>query len=98
MLFGQFAISAVAVTDGKRLICMRVRNHDSEQPPSLYWSNKAGSTLNSQYPDHPNGQGSENSLKQTSSHGRHVVVASEPTTCKADKWNLIEKKYDGNHE
>ena len=48
-------------------------------------------TLNSKYPDHPNGEKNENALKESSEHGRHVVVASEPTTYKADEWNLIEK-------
>ena len=32
----------VAVTDGKQLVAYRFRNHGTEQPPSLYWSNQAG--------------------------------------------------------
>ena len=60
----------MAVTDGRKLVCMRVRNHGSEEPPSLYWSNSAGVTLNSKYPDHPNGEKNENPLKESSEHGR----------------------------
>lgn len=40
----------VAVTDGKRLVAMRCRNHAVEQPPSLYYSTTAGVTLNRKYP------------------------------------------------
>src|SRR5437764_945672 len=43
----------VACTDGQQLVAFRVRNHQAEQPPSLYWSNTAGVTLNRKYPDHP---------------------------------------------
>ena len=30
-------------------------------------------------------------IQSTNNLGRHVVVASEPTTYKAEEWNLIEK-------
>lgn len=32
----------VCCSDGERLIAFRYRNHGVEQPPSLYWSTKAG--------------------------------------------------------
>ncbi|KAI9740114.1 MAG: hypothetical protein M1818_004865 [Claussenomyces sp. TS43310] len=45
----------ICVTDGTQLVVMRSRNHATEQPPSLYYSEKAGVTLNRKYPDHPDG-------------------------------------------
>ena len=41
----------LAATDGRQLVAFRVRNHATEQPPSLYYSTKAGVTLNRKYPD-----------------------------------------------
>ena len=41
----------LATTDGSQLVCARFRNHATEQPPSLYYSTKAGVTLNRKYPD-----------------------------------------------
>ena len=41
----------LAATDGSQLVAFRVRNHASEQPPSLYYSTTAGVTLNRKYPD-----------------------------------------------
>lgn len=41
----------LAATDGSQLVAFRVRNHAVEQPPSLYYSTKAGATLNRKYPD-----------------------------------------------
>lgn len=32
----------VAVTDGEKMVALRFRNHEVEQPPSLYWSTTAG--------------------------------------------------------
>lgn len=32
----------VAVTDGEKMVTLRFRNHEVEQPPSLYWSTTAG--------------------------------------------------------
>lgn len=95
----------VCVTDGKQLVAMRFRNHATEQPPSLYYSTTAGVTLNSKFPDHPDGVncpagpakdgGSEGknprAQKGVSEHGKHVIVASEPTTYKSKDWTLIAK-------
>lgn len=89
----------VATSDGERLVCIRVRNHAIEQPPSLYWSTTAGTTLNSKFPDHPDGLTNSNAVKGAEEHGEHIIVASEPSTYKAAEWNLIEKNhcllYDG---
>lgn len=41
----------IAATDGSQLVAFRFRNHAVEQPPSLYYSTKAGITLNRKYPD-----------------------------------------------
>jgi len=41
----------IATTDGQQLVAFRFRNHAVEQPPSLYYSTKAGVTLNRKYPD-----------------------------------------------
>ena len=32
----------IAVTDGEEMVAIRFRNHQVEQPPSLYWSTTAG--------------------------------------------------------
>lgn len=32
----------ICCSDGERMIAFRFRNHEREQPPSLYWSNSAG--------------------------------------------------------
>jgi glutamine amidotransferase len=81
----------VACTDGEQMIAFRVRNHLTEQPPSLYWSSTAGVTLNRKYPDHPNGEENPNACKRPEEHGTHMIVASEPTTYKKKEWNLIPK-------
>jgi glutamine amidotransferase len=41
----------LCATDGSQIVAFRFRNHDIEQPPSLYYSTKAGVTLNRKYPD-----------------------------------------------
>ncbi|MCJ1272306.1 hypothetical protein MMC21_000092 [Puttea exsequens] len=41
----------LAATDGSQLVAFRFRNHATEQPPSLYYSTKAGVTLNRKYPN-----------------------------------------------
>jgi len=85
----------VAVTDGTKLVAFRLRNDKTEQPPSLYWSNKAGATLNRKYVGHPDHEvsekdGNKGRLK-AEKHGKHVCVCSEPTTFDAKEWNFIPK-------
>jgi len=93
----------VCCTDGTQMVAVRLRNHAVEQPPSLYWSTQAGTTLNRKYPDLPSGGANPNASRKASDHGKHVIVASEPTTYKVDEWALIEKNHalvvdaDGNH-
>ena len=86
-------INKVAVCDGERLIAFRVRNHAVEQPPSLYYSTVAGTTLNSKYPDHPDGLKNDRAWKQPGEHGKHCIVASEPSTYKSEDWTLIDKNH-----
>ena len=85
----------VCCTDGTQLIACRVRNHAIENPPSLYYSTTAGVTLNRKYADHPDA-GKDNPhtpTKEASEHGKHVIVASEPTTYKIEEWKVIEKNH-----
>ncbi|KAL6250208.1 hypothetical protein RBB50_002509 [Rhinocladiella similis] len=83
----------VCCTDGQKLLAVRLRNHATEQPPSLYYSTKAGITLNRKYPDSAGGEQNPNASKKAAEHGKHVIVASEPTTYKAGEWALIEKNH-----
>jgi len=118
----------LCTTDGTQLLAFRFRNssQDLEQPPSLYYSTKAGPTLNRKYQGHPDrvsdsstvrpenhdasaaarqqeemirhwskatanrGQASEGT-RHGSEHGKHVIVASEPTTFDQNEWELIGK-------
>jgi glutamine amidotransferase len=81
-----------ATTDGKRMVAIRFRNHVTEQPPSLYWSEFAGRTLNTKYPGNPDAANVKNkeATKNTSDRiGKHTIVASEPTTYDESEWHLI---------
>ncbi|KAH9880368.1 hypothetical protein IAQ61_000659 [Plenodomus lingam] len=79
-------------TDGIQLIALRFRNHASQQPPSLYWSESAGRTLNTKFPGHPDGahvRNEEAVMGAEEKMGRHTIVASEPTTYEEKEWHLI---------
>ena len=58
-----------------------------------YYSTNAGTTLNRKYPDNPDGTHSTNrfSGKAVEDHGKHIIIASEPSTYKADDWQLIPR-------
>ena len=82
-----------AVTDGSQVLAARYSSMDNYEPPSLYYSTKAGPTLNRKYPDHPDGKIVEKPAKaSTEEHRKHVIVASEPNTYKSDDWHLIPPK------
>ncbi|KAK5111439.1 hypothetical protein LTR62_004891 [Meristemomyces frigidus] len=83
----------LCATDGTKLIAYRFRNHGTEQPPSLYYSTKAGTTLNRKYPDRPDGKDVEGRYQglDVEQHGEHLIVASEPSTYKEEDWHLIGK-------
>jgi glutamine amidotransferase len=78
-------------TDGTKLLAIRFRNHASQQPPSLYWSELAGRTLNMKYPGNPDSKDVKNmeTNSEVGEMGKHTIVASEPTTYDEKEWHLI---------
>jgi glutamine amidotransferase len=83
----------LCASDGIKLVAIRCRNHATSQPPSLYYSSKAGTTLNRKFHRSVDGRklpGMEESRKPAV-HGTHLIVASEPSTYEADEWELIGK-------
>ena len=86
----------LCATDGVRLVAYRFRNHATSQPPSLYYSTKAGTTLNRKYPDRSDGievPGVTDTGKPEGDHGKHLIVASEPSTYRMQDWELIPKNH-----
>ncbi|KAF7192944.1 putative glutamine amidotransferase DUG3 [Pseudocercospora fuligena] len=83
----------LCATDGIKLVAYRFRNHRTSQPPSLYYSTKAGVTLNRKYPD--NADGIQHPKREIGipeeKHGEHLIVASEPSTYKEADWELIPR-------
>jgi glutamine amidotransferase len=77
-------------TDGTKLLAIRFRNHLTQQPPSLYWSEFAGRTLNTKYPGNPDVK-NEQAVLEGERIGKHTIVASEPTTYDEGEWHLIGK-------
>ncbi|ERF72980.1 hypothetical protein EPUS_05061 [Endocarpon pusillum Z07020] len=81
-------------TDGSKLIAIRFRNHVTQQPPSLYWSEFAGRTLNQKFPGNPDAPQKVNEEATKSDKdriGKHTIVASEPTTYDEAEWHLISR-------
>ncbi|KAF1832275.1 N-terminal nucleophile aminohydrolase [Decorospora gaudefroyi] len=80
-------------TDGTKLLAIRFRNHATQQPPSLYWSELAGRTLNTKYPGNPDSKDIENleASFEAEKMGKHTIVASEPTTYDKKEWHLINR-------
>ena len=79
-----------AVTDGSQVLAVRYSSMGNCDPPSLYYSTKAGPTLNRKYPDHPDGKVPKKPPKlDTKGHGKHVIIASEPNTYKGEDWHLV---------
>lgn len=81
----------LCATDGRKFVACRFRNHVSEQPASLYWSDSAGTTLNRKVPGDVGGD--RGNLYGPSRIGRHVIVSSEPTTKVDREWTLIAKNH-----
>lgn len=80
------------ITDGSKLLAIRFRNHATQQPPSLYWSEFAGRTLNQKFPGNPDAPDKVNDEATKSDKdriGKHTIVASEPTTYEEADWHLI---------
>ena len=81
-------------TDGKKMVAIRFRNHATQQPPSLYWSEFAGKALNQKFQGHPDGADIVNEsavLGKDAKIGKHTIIASEPTTYDDAEWHLIGK-------
>ena len=79
-------------TDGKKMVAIRFRNHATQQPPSLYWSEFAGKTLNHKYPGSPDAPDQSNDSATMGTEdkiGKHTIIASEPTTYDDAEWHLI---------
>lgn len=86
----------LCATDGISLVAYRFRNHKTSQPPSLYYSTKAGTTLNRKYPGHPDHPNDTHVPDREigipeEKHGRHLIIASEPSTYKESDWEVIGK-------
>lgn len=82
----------LCTTDGNRMVAVRFRNHAKEEPPSLYWSEFAGRTLNGKYPGHPDSGElvNEEAIWGADDRiGKHTIIASEPTTFDKKEWHLI---------
>jgi len=78
------------VTDSCQLLAVRFSSMDKFEPPSLYYSTVAGSTLNRKFPDHPDGKEvRKKAVRATHEHGKHAIVASEPNTYKTEDWHLV---------
>ena len=87
------------------MVAMRVRNHVTEEPPSLYYSTVAGVSLNHKYPgtasgeENPDWSEDADWTKNPDDYPPHVIVASEPSTRVAEApkvedtgpWKLIAK-------
>lgn len=83
----------LCATDGEQLVATRFRNHPTEQPASLYWSDTAGIVLDRRYPGHPNTEKLPDTTTSSSGHehAAHLIIASEPSTKQPKLWNLIPK-------
>jgi glutamine amidotransferase len=83
-------------TDGTKMLAIRFRNHASQQPPSLYWSEFAGRTLNTKYPGNPDSKDggsadADTEVGEAGTMGKHTIIASEPTTYDEKEWHLINR-------
>ena len=76
-------------TDGEKMVACRFRNSATQQPPSLYWSEFAGRTLNRKYPGDPDGLRENEDATNGERIGKHTIIASEPTTYDEAEWHLI---------
>lgn len=76
---------------GSSLVALRYASPADREAPSLYYSTKAGPTLNRKFKGHPDKAGQEGTGKDKHEHGKHVIIASEPITMDAGDWELIKK-------
>ncbi|KAK8846802.1 hypothetical protein IAR55_005890 [Kwoniella newhampshirensis] len=84
------------VSSGSSLVAIRYASPAGKEPPSLYYSTTAGAVLNRKYKGHPDegkpgfNVSEEEGDREKEDHRKHVIVASEPSTLKADEWELID--------
>ncbi len=83
-------------TDGTSLIATRYTSPLPREPPSLYFSTTAGAKMNRKFEGHPDAghpalsaETAQGGAIPAQEHGRHVIVASEPSTYDAGDWTLI---------
>ncbi|KAF1991347.1 N-terminal nucleophile aminohydrolase [Aulographum hederae CBS 113979] len=81
----------LCATDGRRMVTCRFRNHATQQPPSLYWSEFAGRILSRKYEGGPNEEApkDDSTIKPAEECGKHTIISSEPTTYNEKDWHLI---------
>ncbi len=77
----------IVITDGSSLVAIRYASPPPREPPSLYYSTKAGATLNRKYEGHPDkghpelekkGVELQEGKKDKGQHGKHVIGESIP--------------------
>lgn len=90
----------LVVTDGSSLVAIRYASPQPREPPSLYVSTVAGATMNRLYEGHPDkgypqlpGHCQREGPKPRKEHGRHVIVASEPSTYDRNEWKLVPPQH-----
>ncbi|EFQ33821.1 glutamine amidotransferase class-II [Colletotrichum graminicola] len=93
----EFNTLNLVTMSGSSLLAVRYGSPKGLQPPSLYYSTTAGATLNRKYKGFPSdisgsgdGDAEEDGRLEKTSHGKHVVVASEPSTFNESEWELVE--------
>jgi glutamine amidotransferase len=74
----EYSTLNIVVSSGSSMIAVRYASGNGIEPPSLYYSTTAGATLNRKFSDERRGE-----------HGKHVIVASEPSTFNVDEWEAI---------
>jgi glutamine amidotransferase len=82
----------MCTTDGSKMVAIRFRNHATQAPPSLYWSEFAGTKLNRKFPGHPDSPNKVNEVAvkgEDERIGKHTIIASEPPTYDEKEWHLI---------
>ena len=51
-----------------------------------------GCGLNRKYPGEADGEGKGGAVKSPEEHGKHVIIASEPTTYKMEEWHVVSQE------
>jgi len=88
----------ICITDGEKLVAIRFRNDDTEEPRYLYWSNSVGPDLNHKF-ERPRRDAAD--VRDTVNHdamvdrdvrkAKYVIVSSQPVTFHEKGWRLVGK-------